>query len=88
MPHPTYRRHGAGRLEVLHKNLAIHAHLQRDAMFSGLRKTKEAWQFHITHAHNMARATGPGGRTKNWCNKYKNLFNEMKGDVGMSDQQK
>ena len=54
-------------------------------MFSGLRKTKEAWQFHITHAHNMARA---GGRTKNWCNKYKNHFNEMKGDVGMSDQQK
>ena len=49
------------------------------------RGPKEAWQFHITHAHNMARA---GGRTKNWCNKYKNHFNEMKGDVGMSDQQK
>ena len=28
------------------------------------------------------------GRTKNWFNKYKNHFNEMKGDVGMSDQQK
>ena len=81
---------------ILYQNLPLYSSLTNYTKISksmrtfretpcSLRKTKEAWQFHITHAHNMARA---GGRTKNWCNKYKNHFNEMKGDVGMSDQQK